>query len=48
MIDGDAAMKINGNIMPEFNHLISLICLLITLGIFPESFNYNLTSKLIV
>jgi len=34
MIDEDAAIKINGNIMPEFNHLKSLIFLLITLGIF--------------
>ena len=45
MIDEDAAIKINGNIMPEFNHLKSLIFLLITLGIFLESINYNLTSK---
>ena len=45
MIDEDAAIKINGNIIPEFNHLIILIFLLITLGIFPESFNCNLTSK---
>ena len=35
MIDEDAAIKINGNIIPEFNHLKSLIFLLITLGIFP-------------
>jgi len=34
MIDEDAAIAINGNIMPEFNHLKSLIFLLITLGIF--------------
>ena len=45
MIDEDAAIKINGNIMPELNHLKSLIFLLITLGIFPESFSSNLTSK---
>ena len=45
MIDEDAAIKINGSIMPEFNHLKSLIFLLITLGIFPESLNCNLTSK---
>ena len=45
MIDEDAAIKINGNIMPEFNHLKSLIFLLITLGIFHESLNCNLTSK---
>jgi len=44
MIDEDAAIKINGSIMPEFNHLKSLIFLLITLGISPESLNYNLTS----
>ena len=45
MIDEDAAIKINGSIMPEFNHLKSLIFLLITLGIFCESLNWNLTSK---
>jgi len=45
MIDEDAAIKINGNIIPEFNHLKSLIFLLITLGIFSESLNRNLTSK---
>ena len=45
MIDEDAAIKINGNIMPEFNHLKSLIFLLITLGIFPESHICNLTIK---
>ena len=45
MIDEDAAMKINGNIMPEFNHLKSLIFLLITLGIFPKSHIFNLTIK---
>ena len=45
MIDEDAARMINGSIMPEFNHLKSLIFLLITLGIFSESLNFNLTSK---
>ena len=45
MIDENAAIKINGNIMPEFNHLKNLIFLLITLGIFPESIIRNLTSK---
>ena len=45
MIDEDAAIMINGIIMPEFNHLKSLIFLLITLGIFPESLNCNLTIK---
>jgi len=45
MIDEDAAININGSIIPEFNHLKSLIFLLITLGIFPESLNCNLTSK---
>jgi len=45
MIDEDAAIKIKGNIMPEFNHLKSLIFLLITLGIFSDSLNCNLTSK---
>ena len=44
MIDEDAAIMINGIIMPEFNHLKSLIFLLITLGISPEPLNYNLTS----
>ncbi len=48
MIDEDAAIMINGNIMPEFNHLKSLIFLLITLGIFPESLSCNLTSKKIL
>ena len=48
MIDEDVAIKINGNIMPEFNHLKSLIFLLITLGIFSESHNCNLTSKKIL
>ncbi len=37
MIDEHAAIRKNGNIMPEFNHLKSLIFLLITLVIFPES-----------
>ena len=45
MIDEDAAIMINGIIMPEFNHLKSLIFLLITLGIFLESLNCNLTIK---
>jgi len=45
MIDEDAAIMINGSIMPEFNHLKNLIFLLITLGIFPESLTCNLTSK---
>ena len=45
MIDEDAAIMINGSIMPEFNHLISLIFLLITLGMFYEFLNFNLTSK---
>ena len=45
MIDEHAAIIINGSIMPEFNHLKSLIFLLITLGIFPDSLNCNLTSK---
>ena len=45
MIDENAAIKINGNIMPEFNHLKSLIFLLITLVIFPESHICNLASK---
>ena len=39
MIDEDAAIMINGIIMPEFNHLKSRIFLLITLGIFSESLN---------
>ena len=34
MIDEDAAIMINGSTIPEFNHLKSLIFLLITLGIF--------------
>ena len=45
MIDEDAAIMINGSIMPELSHLKSLIFLLITLGIFSESLNLNLTSK---
>jgi len=45
MIDDDAAIMINGSIMPEFNHLKILIFLLITLGIFFDSLNCNLTSK---
>ena len=45
MIDEDAAIIINGSIMPEFNHLKSLIFLLITLGIFSEALYFNLTSK---
>jgi len=45
MIDEDAAIIINGSIMPEFNHLKSLIFLLITHGIFFDSLNCNLTSK---
>jgi len=39
MIDEDAAIMINGSIMPEFNHLKSLIFLLITLGTFSDSLN---------
>jgi len=34
MIDEDAAIKINGSIMPEFNNLKSQIFFLITLGNF--------------
>ena len=45
MIDEDAAIKIKGNIMPEFIHLKSLIFLLISFGIFPESLDFNLTIK---
>ena len=48
MIDEDAAIIINGSIMPEFNHLKSLIFLLITLGIFFHSSNWNLTNKKMV
>ena len=47
MIDEDAAIKINGRIMPEFNHLKSLIFLLIILAIFPESLICKLTIKFI-
>jgi len=36
MIDENAAIIVNGSIMPEFNHLKSLIFLLSTLGIFSE------------
>ena len=45
MIDEDAAIMINGNIMPEFNHLKSLIFLLIILAISPKSLISKLTSK---
>ena len=45
MIDEDAAIMIKGIIIPEFNHLKSLIFLLITLGIFPESVIRKLTRK---
>ncbi len=48
MIDEDAAIRIDVNIMAELNHLKSLIFLLITLGFFPESLICNLTSKKIV
>jgi len=48
MIDEDAAIMINGSIMPEFNHLKSLIFLLIILAIFPESLICKLTIKLMV
>ena len=34
MIDEVAVIKMNGSIMPDFNHLKSLIFLFITLGIF--------------
>jgi len=44
MIDEDAAIMINGNIMPEFNHLKNLIFLLITLVIVLRSLSCNLTS----
>ena len=44
MIDEDAAIMINGRIIPEFNHLKSLIFLLITLGNFPNYHISNLTS----
>ena len=45
MIDEDTAIKINGSIMPEFNNLKSLICVLITPGIFPESLVVKRTRK---
>ena len=45
MIDENAAIIINGSIMPEFNHLKSLIFLLITLGIFHEDLICKLTIK---
>ncbi len=45
MIDENAAIMINGRIMPEFNHLKSLIFLLITLSISSESLDYNPTGK---
>ena len=45
MIDEDAAIMINGNIIPEFNHLKSLIFLLTTLGIFLKYLYCKLTSK---
>jgi len=45
MIVEDTAIMVNGNIIPEFNHLKSLIFLLITLGILPESLSCNITSK---
>ena len=48
MIDDDAAIMINGSIMPEFNHLKSLIFLLIILAIFPVSLICKLTIKLMV
>jgi len=48
MIDEDAAIKINGSIMPEFSHLKSLIFLLIILGIFAESLICKLTIKFMV
>ena len=44
MIDEDAAIMINGSIMPELNHLKNLIFLLITLGNFPKYLIGNLTS----
>ena len=46
MIDDDAAIKTNGNIIPEFNHLKNLIFLLITLDIVSKFIICNLTSKL--
>ena len=48
MIDEDAAISINGTIIPEFNHRKILIFLLITLGIFPQPHICNLTSKQMV
>ena len=45
-MDEDAAMKTNGNIIPEFNHLKNLIFLLITLGIFSLN-SYLQANKLI-
>ena len=45
MIDEEAAIKTNGSIIPEFNHLKSLIFLLIIRGIFLESLISNLTTK---
>jgi len=45
MIDEDAAIIINGRIMPEFNHLKSLIFLLIILAILTESLICKLTIK---
>jgi len=45
MIDEDSAIMIKGTIITEFNHLKSLIFLLITLGIFSEYLNCNLTIK---
>ena len=45
MIDDTTAIKVNGTIMPVFNHLKSLIFLLITFDIFPQSLICNLTSR---
>ena len=42
MIDEDAAIMINGIIIPEFNHLNNLIFLYITRDIFPKDLIYNL------
>ena len=44
MLDENAAIKINGNIMPKFKYLKSLIFLII-IAIFPESLICKLTSK---
>ena len=44
MIDDDAAIKTNGKIIPEFNHLKNLIFLLITLGIFPQVYYLQLNN----